>query len=184
MESVTGADGMADEAESTGSEEDSECESWTAFEVRKQALKLLAHRGHSRAELENKLVEREVPTRLADEVCDELADEGRIDDVAFARHQGEILRDRQWGPRQIRRKLGEHGVDEGIVDLVLDEIGGREVWVRGCWNRLRDRFGAEPGEFERRTKERAYRHLTHRGFRPATVRQILFDGLRPDDASP
>ncbi len=172
---------MTTEDEATGEGGEAEDE-WTAFDVRKQALDLLAQRGHSRSELERKLADRDVPGELAEEVCDALVEEGRLDDMEFARHQGAILRDKQWGPRQIRRKLRDHGVDDGIVDLVLEKIGGRETWVQGCWRRLCDRFGDDPDSFDQETKEKAYRHLTHRGFQPSTVRQILFDGVRPSES--
>jgi len=166
-----------------GGDAEGDDEEWTGPEVKEIATRLLARRGHAASELRRKLEERDVPAPMAADVCDELADAGCLDDVEFARHQGTILRDKQWGPAQIRRKLRDRGIDDAVIDTVLAEIGGPEVWLRHCWERLCDRFGPDPESFSQRDKQKAYRHLTHRGFQPSTVRQILFDGVRPDNTS-
>ena len=157
-------------------------EEWTRPRVREVATGLLGRRGHARRELFRKLRERDVPELLAQEICEDLADEGVLDDVEFARHQGAILRDKNWGPRQIRRKLEERGVESEAIDIAIEEIGGAEGWLGKCYERLTSRFHADIAGFSQREKEKAYRHLTHRGYRPSTVRRILFDGATPADA--
>ena len=163
--------------------ESGESEEWSVLEVREVAMGLLAQRGHARSELCRKLEERDVPAELAATVCDGLADEGYLDDMEFARHQAAILRDKEWGPSQIRRKLRDRGVGDDVIDAALLEVGGPEVWLEQCWARLADRFGDDPESFSQRDKQKAYRHLTHRGYQPSTVRSLLFDGVRPESAS-
>lgn len=172
-----------EDREQTGEGGTDEADEWTRAEVKETATRLLAQRGHATSELRSKLEERDVPESLAADVCDELAEAGYLDDVEFARHQATILRDKEWGPAQIRRKLRDRGIEDTVIDTVLAEIGGPRVWTRHCWERLCDRFGSSPASFSQRKKQKAYRHLTHRGFQPSTVRQILFDGVRPDGVS-
>jgi regulatory protein len=160
-------------------DQESDEEEWDEAKTREAAERLLAQRGHARAELERKLDQRGVPLEPMRSVCDTLEEEGTLDDERFARHQAEVLRDKQWGPIQIRHKLGKRGVDDEVIDRVLDEVGGREVWLRHCWERADQKYSGDPGELGEKEKQKAFRHLKHRGYQPSLIRRIIFDGASP-----
>lgn len=159
--------------------DEEEQEGWDEGKTREAAERLLAQRGHARAELERKLDQRGVPFEPMRAVCDALEEEGILDDESFARHQAEIMRDKQWGPIQIRHKLGERGVDKEVVDRVVGEVGGREVWLKHCWERADRKYSGDPGELDEKEKQKAFRHLKHRGYEPSLIRRIIFDGASP-----
>lgn len=151
-------------------------------EVREMADRILAGRSHSESELCRKLLDRDVPRRLAEEVCGRLVDEGVLDDTAFAIHQARILRDQCWGPRQIRRKLRKHGVDDDVCDAALSEVGTQTRWLRRAYERFESKFGSTAEAMSHREKQKAFRHLKHRGYEGWTARRIVLDGYEPDDS--
>jgi regulatory protein len=153
---------------------------WTDPEVRAKAEELLARRNHSRSELQSKLREREIPEESILRICGRLERDGVLDDAAFARRQARMLRDRDWGPRQIRRKLREHGVSEDDRDAALREVGGEEVWLRHCYEQFQSEFGGQPSAMSRDEKGKAFRHLKRRGFDGWTARRVVLDGYEPD----
>lgn len=157
-------------------------EEWTDPEVRAKAEELLARRDHSRSELQSKLREREIPEEPILRICDRLERDGVLDDAAFARRQARMLRDRNWGPRQIRRKLSDHGVSEEDCDAALQEVGGEEIWLQHCYERFQSEFGGEPGAMSRDEKGKAFRHLKRRGFDGWTARRVVLDGYVPESS--
>jgi len=158
-----------------GSERD-----WSPPEVRAKAEELLARRDHSRAELASKLRDRDVPESAIAEVCDRLEREGILDDEEVARRQARLLRDRNWGPRQIRRKLRDHGFDEEDCEAALEAVGGEAIWLERCYARFDAEFDERPEEMGRSEKGKAYRHLQRRGFDGWTARRVVLDGYVPD----
>lgn len=146
----------------------------TLADVEAAALRLLSRRDHGRGELADKLRRRQLPPEHIEVVLDELEARGYLDDARFAEEQGAILARKCWGPRQIAHKLRSRGIDQANVDAALAEIARREVWKDRARQRLLSRFG-EPSELDQSQKQRAYRHLTYRGYSPGLVRGILFD---------
>ncbi|MGE4244206.1 recombination regulator RecX [Ramlibacter sp.] len=136
-----------------------------------RALKLLAAREHSRAELERKLAEHEEEPGQIQRVLDELARRGFIDEKRVA----EALVHRR-GPKlgagRIRHELQSRGVDE---DVVAEAVAGlrateleraREVW--------RKKFGEAPENAVERGRQ--MRFLAARGFGGEVIRRVLSPG--------
>lgn len=155
---------------------------WPSAEVRSKAEEFLARRNHSRGELEEKLREREVPESRIGAICDQLEDEGILDDTAFAERQARMLRDQNWGPRQIRNKLREHGVAEEDRDAALRAVGGEQIWLERCYERFQSEFAADSEAMTRDEKGEAFRHLKRRGFEGWTARRVVLDGFVPDSS--
>jgi regulatory protein len=139
------------------------------------AYRLLARRDHGRGELAKKLADRGYDAEMVRELLDRLEEVGYLDDRRFAVHQAEVLARKQWGPRRIQEKLEARGIDAGLVSEILDEIEDEVSFVDAARDRLIRRFG-EPVGLERAICQKAYRHLIHRGYSPALVRGLLFDG--------
>ena len=134
-----------------------------------RAALLLGQRDHSTDELRTKLIRKGFASEHVESVLDDFVSRGWLDDRNFARRQAEILAEQQWGPHQIRAKLMKHGVDG---DLASDTVDGLDV----DWTDLaRQRVLRKYGELDSDDVERAYRHLSYRGFPGAVARRVVFD---------
>lgn len=135
-----------------------------------RASLLLSQRDHSSNELRDKLLRKGFEREHVDDVIGAFVQRGWIDDFAFATRQAEILADQQWGPLQIKKKLMKHGVDASMAD---DAVDGLDVdWLANARARVERKYGDldEDGDVER-----AFRHLSYRGFLAATARRVVFD---------
>lgn len=145
------------------------------LQVEATALRLLGYRDHSSGELRDKLHDRDYADDHIDEVIATLEEQGWLDDRQFAEHQTEILVRKGWGPHRIRQKLEKHGVPRELSQQAVDDAADIDTWLQGCRERLLSKF-SEPDELDRDEKQKAFRHLKHRGFSPSTIRRVLFDG--------
>ncbi len=143
----------------------------TADMVEATAVRILALRDHSRAELIGKLKKRDYPTNLIDVVIEKCEEYGWLDDVRFAERQAEILRDRGWGPVKIVKKLVAHGVTPSMARTASESLD--EDWDVRCRERLESKFGEDLDSDER---AKAVRHLKSRGFWESTIRRVILDG--------
>ena len=146
----------------------------TKADVEAVAYRLLARRDHARRELADKLRRRHFDTALIEEVLDECAASGYLDDRRFSLHQGGILARKCWGPLQIRQKLRLRGVAADIIDDTLETLRDDFDWEHQARDRLHCRFDTAD-KLDTDDRARAYRHLTYRGYPSALVRRILFD---------
>lgn len=151
-----------------------ESEEPTRADVEGAAARYLSRRDHARGELRDKLLRKDYPAELVEDVLDDFESWEYLDDRKFAAEQGAILARKCWGPRQIAHKLRARGIDEAIVDEALATIGKKVDWREQALERLTSRFG-DPDEFDDKTQQKAYRHLTYRGYSGALVRRLLFD---------
>ncbi len=138
-------------------------------EVEACVSRLLSRRDHSTGELRTKLDRRGFDASAIEEVIADYVDRGWVNDVAFARHQAQILADRGWGPTQIRAKLVRHGVSHELAKSTLASLD--VDWVVAARARLAQKFG----ELGRDDGERAFRHLCYRGFSNDVARRAIFD---------
>lgn len=132
-------------------------------------LRLLSRRDHSTGELREKLHKRGFSAEVIEAVVADCVACGQVDDDAFARHQAAVLVEQGWGPIQIRERLVRHGIERDHAAATLNEL---EVdWVTRARARVAQKYGTlEPGDHER-----AFRHLTYRGFPGSVARRALFD---------
>jgi regulatory protein len=149
---------------------DGEAEDWTAATVEAAAVRLLARREHSRAELLRKLGERGAPAELIDAVLDSLATQRLQSDERYAESLVASRIGRGQGPVRIRRELAERGVDAAQADAALEAAGAD--WIRLARDTRRRRFGSElPGEWNERVRQS--RFLEYRGFNGEQIRAAL-----------
>lgn len=142
--------------------------------VQATAYRLLARRDHARQELARKLRQRKLPEELIQDVLDECDRAGYLDDQRFAALQGRILARKGWGPRRIDQKLRERGVDASVISQTLDEISAEVDFQALATERLLSRFGP-PERLDDAQRQRAFRHLLHRGYFSALIRHLLFE---------
>ena len=124
--------------------------------LRDRALRYLARREHSRAELENKLADG--GDELA-AVLDALEAEGLLSDQRAARAFANA-KARRYGPRYIRHYLQQHGIAADLIDATLVESQRDTAGaVEEAWRR---KFGRVPADASERARQ--IRFLQARGF--------------------
>lgn len=133
-----------------------------------RALKLLAMREHSRAELERKLKAHEQEPGTLKRALDELQSRGFIDEQRVA---DSVVNRRaaKLGTGRIRQELQAKGlaaeqVAQAVAGLKATELArAREVW--------RKKFGDAPDDAAARAKQA--RFLAARGFSGEVIRRVL-----------
>jgi regulatory protein len=91
--------------------------------ARERALRLLALRGRSRAELRKKLVERDFASPVIERVLENLGELGYLDDEAFAVNRARHLAvNRLYGDRKIEEQLREKGVAREAAKAAIREV--------------------------------------------------------------
>lgn len=152
-----------------------------ARDLRERALRLLARREHSRAQLEQKLG-RDLPAdgepgdSGLSALLDELEQRGLLSDERFAKART-ASRGQRLGKARLTHELRTQGVDDEIIASALaelDESGDELSRARAVWQK---KFGALPESREAWAKQARFLHS--RGFGADIIRQVL----KADDLS-
>jgi regulatory protein len=151
-----------------------------ALSVKGRALRYLAQREHSRAELERKLTRHveDMPEASAQmqiaAALDELAAKGLLSD---ARTAESVLAGagQRFGARRLKQTLQAKGLDAALVASTLQSARATELErAREVWRR---RFGNPPADAAERARQ--MRFLLGRGFESDVVRRVI--GAGDDD---
>jgi regulatory protein len=132
-----------------------------------KALRLLARREHSRAELARKLA-ADASAEEIRSVLDRLEDSGLLSDRRFA----EALvhaRAARYGTARLRHELKARGIADALVDEAL--AGDTEAELARARQLWRRKFGVAPAD--RVEYARQARFLQRRGFATETIRKVL-----------
>jgi regulatory protein len=92
----------------------------TPLELKIRALRYLARREHSRAELARKLAPHAESPQAIETVLDDLANRKQLSDERYAEVRSHWL-SRKYGAAKIRQDLKAHGVAEAVVERVSAE---------------------------------------------------------------
>lgn len=151
------------------------------------AVRFLAHRPRSTAEIRRNLKEKEIAPPVIDEVIERLESRGYVDDVAFARYW--VSNRQQFKPRgsrALRFELREKGISDPIIDEVLAELDTTDAAYQAGLAKARRFRGLDKRTF----REKLGAYLMRRGFDYDTVRDVTdqlyselqeADGTLPDD---
>lgn len=136
-----------------------------------RALRLLAGREHSRAELQRKLGAHETePGELA-RALDELQAKGFINEdrvIESVLHR----RAAKLGASRVRQELQAKGLDPDAVSQAVQELQGTEVSrARDVW---RKKFGSPAQNANERARQ--MRFLAARGFSGDAIRRVVSGG--------
>ena len=140
-----------------------------------RALRCLAAREHSRAELQRKLAPYEEEPGQLERVLDELQAKGFISEERVA---ASLLHRRaaRLGDLRIRQELQSKGLDAPTVAQALEQLRGTErERAQVVWQR---KFGT-PAQ-DARERARQMRFLLARGFSADVVRRVVQGGAGPD----
>jgi regulatory protein len=148
-----------------------------SLSVKGRALRYLAQREHSRAELKRKLARAVQDLSPADAqaqidaALDELAAKGLLSEERTAQS---VLRTqgRRFGLRRLRQTLQAKGLATDLVALTLQQARATELErAREVWQR---RFGQAPADAAERARQ--MRFMAGRGFEADIIRQVVQGG--------
>lgn len=135
-------------------------------------MDVLAGREHSRWELRRKLTVAGAPGDLADETLDALEEEGLLSDARFVESFIAARARKGQGPVRIAQELDRRGVDEGLIEELLDECD--IDWYELAGDVRRKKFGKTvPRDFPSRAKQ--MRFLEYRGFDSDQIQSAMRD---------
>jgi regulatory protein len=137
----------------------------TPTELKVRALRLLAQREHSRAELERKLKAHAASPEALETLLSELEQKRQLSDSRYAQTRSDWL-SRKYGAAKIRHDLKANGVDPQIIERVArdDELER----ARGI---LARKYREPAGTREERAKRA--RFLQGRGFSYEVIRRLV-----------
>lgn len=136
------------------------------------AFKSVAVRERTEQELRATLARRGFESDVIDDVVGAVREEGLIDDAGYARRFTEDRRllDK-WGTERIARDLARRGVDRGLIEGALADVG-RDDELGLAIELLDRRFPlAFTGD---RDRDKAWRMLVRRGYEP----ELAYEAVR------
>ncbi len=140
--------------------------------LRERALRLLARREHSRAELRRKLAPHAQSAEELDALIAELVERKLLSESRFAEGRARVL-SRKYGAAHIEHDLRARGIPEDAAAAAAREVRGSEFErALAIWRR---KFGARARDVRERARQA--RFLASRGFSA----EVVARGLRPED---
>jgi len=139
--------------------------------LRVRALRLLAARERSRAELRRKLADDDTDPGELESVLDELQREGLLSEARLAEQLIHAARGR-YGSRRVLERLRERGLDGEALERAEQALKVQELEsARAVWHK---RFGRPPATLQEKAKQA--RFLAGRGFSNQVIHCVLGRG--------
>ncbi len=134
--------------------------------LRVAALRLLARREYSRAELKARLAAAGSQEEL-DSVLDTLQAERLLSDQRYASERV-AARAVRYGNARLKQELRQHGISDDDIAAALPEGGDEAARCRAVWAR---KFGRLPSDAAERGRQ--MRFLQYRGFSGEAIRGVM-----------
>ncbi len=135
--------------------------------LREAALRILALREHSAAELTRKLLSKGFAQSDIERLVEELQSRDWLDETRFTESFVRSRVQQGYGPLRIRQDLRQRGVAESTQALALESYA--DLWLEAACKARHKRFGeAPPTDIKNRAKQA--RFLTYRGFTSEQIR--------------
>lgn len=146
-----------------------------ARRAKEKALYLLEHRNHSKKELTEKIARTTASREAAQAAADQMEALGLIDDQSFGRNLAkELFQRKGFGARRVKHELRMKGIDEGLIEELLEEFGGEEQAVENIRRVLEKKYAG--WQEDEKLKRRAYGALQRYGYSYEEIRE----GMRGD----
>jgi len=143
--------------------------------LKARALRLLAGREHTRAELARKLAPHAASPEALEQLLTLLVEKRLLSEARFAEERARVL-GRKYGALRVRQDLRARGVADNLVERAATQTAAGELAQARAI--VRRRFSAPAGT--PRERARRIRFLQGRGFSHDTIRAAL--GAQADDA--
>lgn len=141
---------------------------FTKLSLKGRALRYLAAREHSRAELARKLAPHEEEPGQVDAALDELEAKGLLSQDRFVESMLHRKAAR-FGAARLRQELQRHQLDPDAVAGAVSRLQATEYErALAVWQRKFGEVATEPGE-----QARQMRFLAGRGFSPEVIRRVV-----------
>jgi regulatory protein len=137
----------------------------SATELRARALRLLARREHSRAELARKLAPRAESSAALEVLLSDLEKRQQLSNERFAAERARVL-SRKFGAARIRQDLKAKGIDRETIDGISSD--GELEHARG----ILERKYRDPAT-TREERAKRMRFLQSRGFSSEIIFKLL-----------
>jgi regulatory protein len=138
--------------------------------LKTRAMRFLARREHSRAELTQKLAPHAESNEEIEALLDDLVRQGFLSDVRYAEMVART-RGARFGSQRVAHELRQKGVPASLVNKTIRELReGDLATARAIWQK---KFGALPKDAKE--KARQVRFLQSRGFHLDTIFTLLRD---------
>jgi regulatory protein len=144
--------------------------------LRERALRLLARREHSRAELARKIAAHAESAEQLEALLDDLTVRRLLSDERYAEMRMHA-RAARFGNARLAHELRIQGVAEEIVDAALTAEVDELTRARQVWSR---KFGDRPQAQDAAGRARQMRFLMSRGFSGETVRSVMHGNFEDD----
>lgn len=138
--------------------------------TRQAAMRLLARRDHSQLELQRKLIQRGYDTAAVKTICQELIQQGLLNDARFTESYCYWRKNRGYGPLRIAMELQQHGVTSDLIEHYLQPDAPE--WLDHMQRVYQKRFGKKNLK-DLHEKAGCMRFLQYRGFSGAQIQILL-----------
>jgi regulatory protein len=154
-----------------------------AWKAKEAALRLLAIRPRSAAELTRRLREKQYPEAVVHDCVDRLLEAGLVQDAEFA---GMFVRDRvrlrPQGRRRLVQELRNRGIDEETARAAIDDgFESEQVSELELARQAARKWRPRAGEAAARGRQRLYGLLARRGFAMDVIREVVDEFAPPGD---
>jgi len=136
-----------------------------------RAVRMLAQREHSAAELGRKLRSKGVAAPVVNEVLEDLQTHDLQSDERFTESFVHSRLRKGYGPVRIRQELSERGIGESVAEEALTRPA--EFWLDIAEQARRKRFGELPASGDGDNWNAQARFLSRRGFPSDLIFTVL-----------
>ncbi len=134
------------------------------------ALHLLTGREHSRLELKNKLLAKNFPTEIVEQVVTYCTEQDWVNDTRYAAMFCRVKARKGLGPIRINGELRQKGIPEADIQLAMEQ--SEQDWFELAKTVYLKKFGESPvSDFKDRVKKQRY--LQYRGFDSEQISYVL-----------
>lgn len=137
------------------------------------ALNLLTVRDLTAHDLTSALKRRGYTEAAAQSVCQRLQENRLVDDVRYAERYVELHKDSDAGRYALRRKMRAKGLDEELVDNLLEENLDEESQLQSARALAERLLRRHAGEDPRKARAKVSQALARRGFAWDVISQAL-----------
>jgi regulatory protein len=134
--------------------------------IKKECLKLLTRREHSRKEIEQKLVNKGFDPELIVKIIAQLTEKDWQSDSRFAESYLNQRSRKGFGPVRIAYELQQKGIN--AADIAEQIQGNTDNWFLQLEQVCKKKY-ADPARLTHEERAKCYRFLLHRGFSSAMI---------------
>lgn len=143
-------------------------------QIKKECLRLLTRRDHSRKEIQGKLTAKGYKPDQIASVIDELARQSWQDDTRYAESYARVRSQKGFGPVRIAYELRQQGIDPATVDKIIRTTDNwMDLLEQVYTKKYPESIAVDSGEQAKRS-----RFLLQRGF-SSTMIQDFFKQTTP-----